>query len=172
MVYTHICPISQNMMEHPVLADDNHLYECEMIKRWLATSKKSPVTNQLISDRLIDFAEVNSTPLEYLSDDELRDCVRDFREQDSYYQTPRSPINPPEVHLDLSAYQDDFNDHTASSSAEVDDTSEVVYVDFGNGVIGVMCVANYNALMRNEPPPFPTSPEAYSALMQSSPFDL
>jgi hypothetical protein len=43
------CPISMHVMRDPVLAMDGFTYERESIERWLATSDKSPLTNERVS---------------------------------------------------------------------------------------------------------------------------
>ncbi len=51
---SHICPITQEPMKHPVIASDGHSYEEYAIKQWFLTSNKSPLTGlTLNSTRLI-----------------------------------------------------------------------------------------------------------------------
>jgi hypothetical protein len=46
------CPISFDVMQDPVLADDGHTYERSEITRWLATSRISPMTGVMFEGRL------------------------------------------------------------------------------------------------------------------------
>lgn len=108
MAYQHICPITQDLMDFPVLADDNQLYEKEMIQRWLETNSRSPLTNQIISDRLIDFSRVTSRLLSSLSDDSLRQIIEEFRANDIEYTQPGTPQNQPESYFDFSLINDSF----------------------------------------------------------------
>lgn len=51
---SHICPITQEPMKHPVIASDGHSYEESAINKWFLTSNKSPLTGlTLTSTRLI-----------------------------------------------------------------------------------------------------------------------
>ena len=42
------CPITQDVMKHPVIAADGHTYEKEAIKKWLNEHKTSPRTNLVL----------------------------------------------------------------------------------------------------------------------------
>ncbi len=42
-----ICPITQDIMENPVIAADGHSYEREAILQWFQNSNQSPKTNQV-----------------------------------------------------------------------------------------------------------------------------
>lgn len=44
-----MCPISNLVMKNPVIAEDGHTYEQVFIQHWLRRSKKSPKTNQPLS---------------------------------------------------------------------------------------------------------------------------
>ena len=48
-----ICPISMGIMNDPVIAQDGHSYERDNIEQWLSQHNTSPLTNQVIGDRLI-----------------------------------------------------------------------------------------------------------------------
>eukprot|EP00270_Netrium_digitus_P021962 TRINITY_DN9660_c0_g3_i1.p1 TRINITY_DN9660_c0_g3~~TRINITY_DN9660_c0_g3_i1.p1 ORF type:complete len:312 (+),score=98.09 TRINITY_DN9660_c0_g3_i1:73-936(+) len=45
------CPITQEMMENPVLASDGHTYEYMAIKQWLEKSDRSPMTNMKLPSK-------------------------------------------------------------------------------------------------------------------------
>ncbi|CAM4374102.1 MAG: hypothetical protein LEGION0398_MBIBDBAK_00104 [Legionellaceae bacterium] len=58
---TWICPITQLIMEDPVIAEDGHSYERIAIMQWLELKNISPITRQTISDKLItNYALKNS----------------------------------------------------------------------------------------------------------------
>ena len=48
-----LCPISQLLMEDPVMADDGMTYERSMIEEWLSTHNTSPVTRAVLTNRLV-----------------------------------------------------------------------------------------------------------------------
>jgi len=48
-----ICPISQQEIKIPVIADDGHTYEKRCIEQWLKRSNLSPITRKSISNMLI-----------------------------------------------------------------------------------------------------------------------
>src|SRR5689334_18332378 len=43
------CPITQEIMRDPVIAEDGHTYEKVVIEKWLEKSPTSPMTRQHIS---------------------------------------------------------------------------------------------------------------------------
>lgn len=46
-----MCPITHCVMTDPVVSADGHTYERSAISKWFQTSRKSPVTNQLLPNR-------------------------------------------------------------------------------------------------------------------------
>lgn len=49
-----LCPITQDLMRDPVVAEDGHSYEREAIKRWFLSHNTSPLTNKaLYSKRVV-----------------------------------------------------------------------------------------------------------------------
>ena len=44
----HLCPITNEVMEDPVVAADGHSYEREAIETWFRGHNTSPMTNQVI----------------------------------------------------------------------------------------------------------------------------
>lgn len=55
------CPITHQLMVDPVVAEDGHTYERSALVRWFATSKKSPVTNDIIGPSLVPAVAVRQT---------------------------------------------------------------------------------------------------------------
>ena len=49
-----LCPITLSMMGDPVVANDGHSYERAAIATWLATHDTSPLTGEVLEDK-IDF---------------------------------------------------------------------------------------------------------------------
>ena len=50
-----LCPITQEMMENPVVAADGHTYERAAIVQWLQGHRTSPLTNERLKhDTLTD----------------------------------------------------------------------------------------------------------------------
>ena len=45
------CPITQEVMQDPVICEDGHTYERAAIERWLTQSNRSPQTNLPLSSR-------------------------------------------------------------------------------------------------------------------------
>ena len=46
------CPITQELMQDPVICADGHTYEREAIERWLQSgNKRSPLTNEVLKNR-------------------------------------------------------------------------------------------------------------------------
>jgi len=52
-----LCPITQDIMRDPVVAEDGHSYESSAILKWLSSHDTSPLTNQVCqsSSLLFDF---------------------------------------------------------------------------------------------------------------------
>ena len=48
------CPLTGELLFEPVIADDGHLYEKQVISTWLSNNDISPITRQYISDNLKD----------------------------------------------------------------------------------------------------------------------
>jgi len=48
-----ICPITQDLMGDPVIAEDGHTYERKNITEWLAKNGTSPITRQQMSTHII-----------------------------------------------------------------------------------------------------------------------
>jgi hypothetical protein len=46
-----ICPISNQIFLEPVICEDGHVYEKDMIEKWLQISQSSPITRQIMSIR-------------------------------------------------------------------------------------------------------------------------
>jgi hypothetical protein len=44
-----ICPITQELLREPVIAEDGHTYEKEAIQNWLSKNQTSPLTRKQIS---------------------------------------------------------------------------------------------------------------------------
>lgn len=53
-------PISQTVIEDPVIADDGHLYDRRGLETWLRNNDTSPLTRQKMSNRLMPFVELRS----------------------------------------------------------------------------------------------------------------
>ena len=48
-----ICPITQEVMEDPVVCADGHSYERSAIEKWLQTSNTSPLTGAVLESTLL-----------------------------------------------------------------------------------------------------------------------
>ena len=46
------CPISREIMSEPVIADDGHIYERQMIEQWFIDNNTSPITRENINNSL------------------------------------------------------------------------------------------------------------------------
>ena len=46
------CPITRQLVVDPVVAEDGNTYESAAIKQWLNTNRRSPMTNEMMGDRL------------------------------------------------------------------------------------------------------------------------
>jgi ankyrin repeat protein len=53
-VENFVCPLSNEIFLDPVMADDGHLYERQMISTWLSNNNISPITRNEMSDNLKD----------------------------------------------------------------------------------------------------------------------
>jgi hypothetical protein len=62
----YICPITQDFMRDPVIAEDGHTYEREAITAWLTKHSTSPITREYISHERL------------LSDPTLKKMIEDF----------------------------------------------------------------------------------------------
>lgn len=45
-----LCPLTQQILEDPVIASDGHTYERKAITEWLKKSKKSPIENNVLDN--------------------------------------------------------------------------------------------------------------------------
>ena len=48
-----ICPISRELVIDPILAEDGHSYERDLIETWLQTHNKSPMTNKRMATKVL-----------------------------------------------------------------------------------------------------------------------
>ena len=48
-----LCPITHELMRDPVVALDGHTYERDAITQWIATKKRSPLTNEQLQAALV-----------------------------------------------------------------------------------------------------------------------
>lgn len=55
-----ICPITQELPVHPVIAADGCCYEKSAIEKWLKNSCKSPVTNQTMATKLYSSSQIRN----------------------------------------------------------------------------------------------------------------
>ena len=46
------CPISFIPMKHPVVCDDGHSYEHDLIKHWLEDKDTSPMTREMLASKV------------------------------------------------------------------------------------------------------------------------
>mmetsp|Transcript_56460 Transcript_56460/g.93306 ORF Transcript_56460/g.93306 Transcript_56460/m.93306 type:complete len:267 (+) Transcript_56460:46-846(+) len=56
----YVCPISQELPLDPVMAEDGKIYERADITTWLASNRRSPITNEQIGDRLLPATQVRN----------------------------------------------------------------------------------------------------------------
>jgi len=49
----YLCPITQDVMEDPVIAMDGHTYERKAIEEWLLTRDTSPMTNMTLPSKML-----------------------------------------------------------------------------------------------------------------------
>ena len=67
-----ICPISQILMEDPVIADDGFTYERKAIAKWFNIKKTSPMTNEPIGDeRLVPNRTIKSQIIKFKEENKL-----------------------------------------------------------------------------------------------------
>jgi len=57
----HRCPISQQLLVDPVMAEDGHIYERRAIVQWFLKKKASPTTNKPIGDKLVPAVAARQT---------------------------------------------------------------------------------------------------------------
>ncbi|AGF85299.1 hypothetical protein QJ854_gp483 [Moumouvirus goulette] len=61
-----ICPISHQIFKKPVLVEDGNIYEKSCIKKWFKNNNTSPLTNKIISKKIIKCYIFNSLLENYL----------------------------------------------------------------------------------------------------------
>lgn len=61
-----VCPITQSIMQDPVIGDDGITYERSAITQWLSLNNTSPVTRQYMSSHLISNLALRNTIQDYL----------------------------------------------------------------------------------------------------------
>ena len=49
----HFCPITKQLMVHPVIASDGHTYEEQVINKWLSKNDTSPITNLVLPNKTL-----------------------------------------------------------------------------------------------------------------------
>jgi len=54
-----ICPITRCIFNEPVTLSDGQTYEKDIIIEWLKINNKSPITNKIINDDVVNF-EINN----------------------------------------------------------------------------------------------------------------
>jgi len=64
LLETYVCPISQEIVTDPVIAEDGHTYERISIENWLKTHSTSPMTSQPIGKKLVPNFKAKTTVLE------------------------------------------------------------------------------------------------------------
>jgi hypothetical protein len=68
-----ICPITQEIMNDPVVASDGHTYERTAIEMWLQTHNSSPMTGlQLINKQLTPSHTLKSMICEFIDDNKKK----------------------------------------------------------------------------------------------------
>ncbi|CAE7760269.1 PUB51 [Symbiodinium sp. CCMP2456] len=89
------CPITQDLMEDPVVASDGTSYERRAIEHWLQSHRTSPLTNlPLASDDLIPNNALRSVIQEFLS--RLPETQRSEQELRWKRQSETLQTRPPE----------------------------------------------------------------------------
>ena len=61
LLSNYICPISYQLMEEPVIAEDGQTYERAQIELWLSKNNKSPLTGSVIGKKLTLNVKVRTT---------------------------------------------------------------------------------------------------------------
>lgn len=69
----HRCPILQQLLVDPVLAEDGHVYERRALEQWLMTKEKSPVTNKPMGSTMMPAIVVRQTVSELIEGGMLDD---------------------------------------------------------------------------------------------------
>lgn len=64
LVEHYVCPITQQMLVDPVVAEDGHTYERSAVEQWLRTHKKSPVTNSPMGSVVVPSLAARNTVCE------------------------------------------------------------------------------------------------------------
>ena len=60
------CPLSLSIFRHPVLASDSNVYEYDLIKKIIDTTKISPITKKALNDNLVYMRQLKNVVEEYL----------------------------------------------------------------------------------------------------------
>jgi len=64
----HKCPITQQLLVDPVVAEDGHVYERRALELWLLTKKTSPVTNKPMGTTVVSALSAQQTVGELLEE--------------------------------------------------------------------------------------------------------
>jgi len=96
--HEYLCPITQNVMIKPTIAQDGFSYELDAIKKWFIDHNNSPMTNKKISTNLIP-------------NNNLEIIIREWREknQDKEQNKDQNIIN---LNLDDKVIQFEYNDES------------------------------------------------------------
>ncbi|KDO32106.1 hypothetical protein SPRG_03324 [Saprolegnia parasitica CBS 223.65] len=83
MLEAFVCPITQDVMEDPVVTADGHTYERSAIARWLRDHGTSPVTNCVLTSSVLspNYA--------------LKRAIAEFRAHEAPPSAPELPDEPP-----------------------------------------------------------------------------
>jgi len=65
-IHFFLCPITNQIMYSPVMAEDGHMYEEEAIKKWFLTKESSPKTNLPMGTRLLVNVNFNQKLQDYI----------------------------------------------------------------------------------------------------------
>ena len=74
-----LCPITQELMDDPVVATDGHTYERHAIERWLLKKRTSPKTNEELFNTML------------IPNHDKRGIIRAWQEKHAPQQTRAPP---------------------------------------------------------------------------------
>ena len=104
-----VCPISQMVMEDPVMTEDGHTYERSCITEWLRPGRMhSPMTSLLLSSRHV------------LPNHSLRNAIEQWRRHDGVRQ--REALELKDIRFAVQLREEDLRQKDAKQSSEVVET--------------------------------------------------
>ena len=103
IINSNLCPISQDIIVDPVIADDGMTYDRFYIEEWVSRNNTSPITREVISNKFIDNTIYKSIIARLIEIDES------FKNKYVEIKKELSSLNDANIHRIVNMYFDNKN---------------------------------------------------------------